>query len=112
MCVLTVSALGAAREALFAFGRCFEFIRSTQGLRLATSVADIRSAKADGQLAVMICFQGTEAIEYEPGLIEGFWRLGVRVIQLAYNRRNPLCDGCEEPSDAGLSVLGRASSPS
>ena len=31
----------------------------------------------------------------------------MRVVQLAYNRRNPLCDGCEEPRDAGLSVLGR-----
>jgi membrane dipeptidase len=28
-------------------------------------------------------------------------------VQLAYNRRNPLCDGCEEPGDAGLSLLGR-----
>jgi membrane dipeptidase len=107
-CGLSVGGfLGGAYGAFYDLGHTYKLIREQPGLRLATSVADIRAAKDAGELAVMLCFQGTEAIEYEPALIEGFWRLGVRVIQLAYNRRNPLCDGCEEPSDAGLSVLGR-----
>jgi membrane dipeptidase len=55
---------------------------------------------------LILHFQGTEALEYEPGLLEVWWRLGVRVVQLAYNRRNPFCDGCEEPEDGGLSTLG------
>jgi membrane dipeptidase len=70
-------------------------------------VADLRAAKDAGELAVILHFQGTGPLEYEPALVEAYWRLGVRVVQLAYNRRNPLCDGCEEPADAGLSVLGR-----
>jgi membrane dipeptidase len=107
-CGLSVGAMmGGAYTTFYDLGSVYKLIRETPELRLATSVADIRAANAEGILAVMLCFQGTEAIEYEPALLEGFWRLGVRVIQLAYNRRNPLCDGCEEPSDAGLSVLGR-----
>jgi membrane dipeptidase len=82
-------------------------VRETPGLRLATSVADVRAAKAADDLAVILHFQGAEPLEYEPALVEVYWRLGVRVLQLAYNRRNPFCDGCEEPHDAGLSVLGR-----
>jgi len=34
--------------------------------------------------------------------------LGVGVIQLCYNVRNRVGDGCEEPGDAGLSRFGRA----
>ncbi len=106
VCVLTVSALGAAREALFAFGRCFEFIRNTPGLRLATSVEEIRAAKAAGEMAVVFHFQGTRPLEYEPSLIEAYWRMGLRIVQVAYNRRGIMCDGCEEPQDAGLSKIG------
>lgn len=36
------------------------------------------------------------------------WRnLGVRLMHLAYNRRNAAADGCAEPANAGLSELGR-----
>jgi len=41
-------------------------------------------------------------------LIAPFYRLGIRWMILAYNTRNPLGDGCHEPGDAGLSMLGRA----
>jgi membrane dipeptidase len=106
-CALTVGWPGPAREALYDIADVFRIMRETPGLRLATSVADIRAAKAEGELAVILHFQGTEPVEYEPALLEAYWRIGVRVVQLAYNRRNPLCDGCEEPRDAGQSVLGR-----
>ena len=106
-CVVTVGTPAGAAGALYDITDTYTFIRNHPRLRLATSVEAVRAAKAAGQLAVVLQFQGTEPIEYEPALIEGYWRLGVRVIQLAYNRRGPVCDGCEEPHDAGLSVLGR-----
>jgi membrane dipeptidase len=107
-CAISVGSDGPARHALYALAHTYRFVREHDDeLRLATSVPDIRTAKTDGKLAVILHFQGTMPMEYEPDLLEAFWRLGVRVIQLAYNTRNPLCDGCEEPSDAGLSVLGR-----
>jgi membrane dipeptidase len=106
-CALTVGWPGPVREALYDIADLFRIVRETSGLRLAMSAADIRAAKAEGELAVILHFQGAEPVEYEPGLLEVYWRMGVRVVQLAYNRRNPLCDGCEELRDAGLSVLGR-----
>ncbi len=107
-CVVTVAAVDSAREALRNIASMYALIRARgSGLRLATSSADIRDAKRRGELAVVFHFQGAEPIEYELDLLEVFWRLGVRVVQLAYNRRNPLCDGCEEAPDAGLSTLGR-----
>jgi membrane dipeptidase len=106
-CAVTIGGPWPLRETLYNVAHFLQLIRETQGLRLATSVADIRSAKRAGDLAVIFHFQGVDPLEYEPALIEAFWRLGVRIVQLAYNRRNPLCDGCQEPRDAGLSSLGR-----
>jgi len=37
-----------------------------------------------------------------------FHDFGVRIIQLTYNRRNLMGDGCLEPGNAGLSKLGHA----
>jgi membrane dipeptidase len=108
-CVVTAASTHTAREALSNLAGRHALIRARPGeLRLATSVADIRAAKRDGETAVVLHFQGAEAVEYEPTLLEAYWRLGVRIVQLGYNRRNPLCDGCEEPGNAGLSALGRA----
>jgi membrane dipeptidase len=108
-CVVTAASTHTAREAFSNLAGLHALIRERPGeLRLATSVADIRAAKRDGQTAVVLHFQGAEAVEYEPALLEAYWRLGVRIVQLGYNRRNPLCDGCEEPADAGLSTLGCA----
>jgi membrane dipeptidase len=107
VCGVTVGWPGPAREALYDIADLLRLVRATPGVRLAASVADIRAAKDEGDLAVILHFQGVEPLEYEPNLLEVYWRIGVRIVQLAYNCRNPLCDGCEEPRDAGLSVLGR-----
>jgi len=39
--------------------------------------------------------------------LDAFQRFGVRIIQLTYNDRNILGDGCLEPANAGLSRYGR-----
>lgn len=106
-CVVSVGAPLPPAGALYDLARTYDFIRRDERLSLVLSVADIRAAKEKGQLGVVLQFQGTEPLAYEPTLVEGYWRLGVRVVQLAYNRRGPVCDGCEEPVDGGLSRLGR-----
>lgn len=77
-------------------------------LRVVESVTDIRAAKTDGLLGVSFHLQGAGPLAYEPALLSTWYRLGVRWMIPAYNTRNPLGDGCHEPSDAGLSMLGRA----
>lgn len=107
-CAISVGAGGLAHQAVHHLAQTYQFIRSREPrLVLATSTDEIRAAKTAGSLAVVLHFQGTKPMEYETSLLEVYWRLGVRIIQLAYNVRNPLCDGCEEENDAGLSALGR-----
>lgn len=71
------------------------------------SIADLREAKRSRRLGVIYGFQDTLSIGDDLDRIETFHRLGVRIIQLTYNRRNLVGDGCLEPADAGLSLTGR-----
>lgn len=107
-CWVTVAGADSCRTAMTNIAELYRLVREhSDRLLLATTTDDIRRAKEVGKLAVVMQFQGTHPVEYDPNLVELYWRLGVRVVQLAYNQRSPVCDGCEEPGDAGLSTLGR-----
>ncbi|MEJ8574184.1 membrane dipeptidase [Microbaculum marinum] len=67
---------------------------------------DVAEAKAEGKLAVGFHFQGTAPFERDIGLVEVFYKLGVRHALMAYNQKNHVGDGCHERTDAGLSRFG------
>lgn len=69
--------------------------------------ADIARAKQEKTLGLILGFQNTEMLERDLSRIDVYERLGVRIIQLTYNDRNLVGDGCLEPGDAGLSSFGR-----
>jgi membrane dipeptidase len=68
---------------------------------------DIAKAKAGGTMGLMLGFQNTEMLGRDISRVDVFYRLGVRIIQLTYNDRNIVGDGCLEPGNAGLSTYGR-----
>lgn len=70
-------------------------------------VADIRAARDAGKVGLLYNFQDTAPIGSELDRVKLFATLGVKVMQLTYNLRNLAGDGCLEPANAGLSVLGR-----
>jgi membrane dipeptidase len=82
-------------------------IDETPSTRLALTVDDIRAAKEAGEAAIVLGFQNATAIEDKLPYLEVFHRLGLRVMQLTYQRRNLLADGCGETANAGLSTFGR-----
>jgi membrane dipeptidase len=106
-CVVSVAGWESCRETMDRISEVYQLVRETDELCLATEAAGIRAAKRDGKLAAVLHFQGTGPFEYDLGLAEIYWRLGVRVVQMAYNVRSPAADGCEEPGNAGLSRFGR-----
>jgi membrane dipeptidase len=82
--------------------------RASRGeFRLATSAAAIRDAKAAGQVGIVLHLQGGAPLEADVDLADAFHALGVRVVQLTYNFRNLIGDGCLESADGGLSDFGR-----
>ena len=68
--------------------------------------SDIETAKAQGKLGVLANFQGTTAIGTDLKNLEVFHGLGVRQIQLTYNWRNLVGNGCLERVDGGLTRFG------
>ena len=77
-----------------------------EALLKVRSAADLKAAKASGRLGLIYGFQDTLSIGDDLSRLDTFARLGVRIIQLTYNRRNLIGDGCLEPGNAGLSGFG------
>lgn len=71
------------------------------------SAADIRAARDAGKVGLIYNFQDTTPLEADPAKVDTFATLGVKLIQLTYNKRNLAGDGCLERANAGLSDFGR-----
>lgn len=83
-------------------------IARTEGLMLATTVHDIRQAKAEGKVALVLSFEGCDAIGNDPRLLDLYHRLGLRAVSLTHTRRNVFADGCwAADRQGGLTALGR-----
>ena len=68
---------------------------------------DIRRAKSEGKVGIILGWQNTSGIEDQLGFLHVFRDLGVRVMQLTYNTQNLAGSGCWESRDGGLSDFGR-----
>jgi len=68
--------------------------------------ADIELAKRTGRTGIYLHFQGTEPIGGDLDRVDFYKSLGIGIIQLAYNVKNRVGDGCEERTDSGLSKFG------
>jgi membrane dipeptidase len=74
----------------------------------ATQAAHIEEAKRQGKLAVMLGFQNSTMVEDDVDNVDVLYDLGARCIQLTYNSRNLVGDGCTERTQAGISDFGVA----
>lgn len=100
---------GTYEQAVADMARCGRWIRdnSDKGL-LATTVADIEEAKRSGREAIVFGPQNAEFLDTDIGRLDVAYGLGMRIMQLTYQRQNYLGAGCGEVSDAGLSRFGRS----
>jgi membrane dipeptidase len=69
--------------------------------------ADMQRAKREGKLGIIFSFESVEMLEGKLERIELFRNLGVRVMQLSYNRKSPFAAGVMEPNGGGLTPLGQ-----
>jgi membrane dipeptidase len=71
-----------------------------------TTVEDIYKAKRENKLGIIFHFQNTLPYEMDLNMVEIYHKLGVRMVQLCYNVKNFVGDGCAERTDCGLSDFG------
>ena len=80
--------------------------RHADALLLVRAAGDILEAKATGKVGVIFGFQNAVQVADKPERVDQFGDLGVRVIQLTYNPRNPLGDGSMVAENRGLTSVG------
>lgn len=73
----------------------------------ALTAADIRRAKAEGKLALILGFQNAAMMGKDATRVDIFADLGVRVIQLTYNGPNQIGDGSTVADNRGITPFGR-----
>ena len=73
---------------------------------LATSVAEIKRAKATDREAIIFVPQSTDFLGNGLRFTHSFYDLVLRVIQLTYQRQNWVVTGCGEKCDGGLTKFG------
>jgi membrane dipeptidase len=71
------------------------------------TAADLDRARKEQKLGVIYSFESANMLEDKIDRIEIFRDLGVRVMQLTYNRRTPFGVGCLDGESDGLTELGR-----
>lgn len=67
---------------------------------------DVGFAKKQNKVGVLINFQNSAAIGTDLKNLDTFYDMGLRQIQLTFNWRNWVGDGCTERTQAGLSYFG------
>jgi len=72
----------------------------------ATSVADIDTAMRDGRIAVFYLVQNSTPFGKDLDMVDTFYGLGLRSVQVTYNYQNWVGAGCKERTNAGLSEFG------
>jgi membrane dipeptidase len=114
-CMVQTVAEGKSREEDFRRMSCnIELLRTfSDVIAQAGSPEEIKRVNDEGKTAVIWSVNGPpivgelQDLEQELETVYDWYRVGVRLMHLSYNRRNMIADGCTEEADAGLSDLGR-----
>ena len=85
----------------------------TASMRLCRTIEDIRQARSNGHVGLLLSLEGADPLQNDLGLLRVFYDLGVRGLGLTWSRRNYAADGCAFSNDAknrpcGLTDFGRA----
>jgi membrane dipeptidase len=98
------ASLAAALRGLAAWQARFD--RHSDRLFKLLRGSDLHGARRSRRVAVLLGFQNATMLEGDVRNLELLHALGARCVQLTYNSRNLLGDGCTERTNAGLSDFG------
>jgi membrane dipeptidase len=98
-----------------AFERANELISRAYGIadalggmvEIVRRADEIERVHREGRRGIVIDFQNTTPFGDDLDRVKHFYNLGLRMVQLTYNLRNLVGDGCTETNQGGLSYFGR-----
>ena len=82
------------------------FQDSSNSISPIRSVEDIRAAKANRRVGILLNTQNSICLGTDIDKVDFFYNLGLRVIQITYNHQNFMASGCLEDPSKGLSLFG------
>ena len=93
---------GAAAQTLRVLDTLYCELEKNPGtLLLARTSADIERAKRENMVAAVLGVEGAESVEGDLGLLRMFHRMGLRLLTVAWSRRNQAADGTYETRTGG-----------
>ena len=96
------------RQTLQHIGRWNRWLKDHGDLiLLVRTAADIAKAFQSKRTGIIFGFQNCSPIEDDLSLVEIYYELGVRIMQITYNNYSLLGAGCYESNDAGVTKFGR-----
>jgi len=104
--VEAVSASQAYRSAITQIAGWNKRFDSFSEIVKITSAEGIQEAREKNRNGVILGLQNATSMNHDLGKLDVLYNLGVRVVQLTYNLRNSIGDGCTERTNAGLSEFG------
>lgn len=76
-------------------------------IRIARTVEDLTENKAEGYKSLILYFQDPAPLENKVDVARAFYEMGVRVIQMSYNKGGYIGAGCVEGAGYGLTDFGK-----
>ena len=73
----------------------------------ARAASDIETARKTKRTAIYFGLQNCAPMENDVRMLEVLHALGVRFMQLTYNKQSPLAGGCLDAKDGGITKAGR-----
>lgn len=74
---------------------------------IVETAQQLDTAITDGKIALLLALEGAEPVGHSVELIDTFWRAGIRMTSLSWNRRTMMADGVAETDSGGrLTQLG------
>lgn len=99
---------GALRRTLLVLESAWQIAADFKDeVAICTQRGDIAAALAAKKIALVLALEGAEGLGRDVELVDVFFRMGVRMISLAWNRRTMFADGVGEKDTGGkLTNLG------
>jgi membrane dipeptidase len=98
---------GALRQAMLMVDALYqEVAESSAHFALVHTRADLERALREDKIALILGFEGADPLGRNVELVRTFYRLGLRVVSLTWNRANLYAQGLAEDTQSGVTTLG------
>ena len=100
------------RRALDEISYLYQEMEESPGImKICKTASDIRQAKDEGKIGILLSFEGVDPLQNDIRLLRIFYELGVRGVGLTWSRRNYAADGAffkgvREGKKGGITTFG------